>query len=444
MVITGLFRPTNRMKKKVKHLEECRKAFEIEIPPAEVKSRLEECYNKIGKAAVVPGYRAGKAPRDLLEKHYGERATQEVIENLIADSYQQAVEESDFLPLGLPDITDVKLDDAKMLSFKAEFNIRPKIELKNYKGLRLNRKKVEVKEEDIDKSIKALQESNAKYKEVQDRPAKVGDYIVCDSEIFIEGKSIMKKRENIWMPVEEKSYIPNLSNALTGANRGDEKEIETVLPQDFPKKDSANKKAVFKIKIKEIKERILSQVDDGFAKDLGYNALTQLRDSVKAILENQIERQARQNLENQVLEKLLADAGFNIPSALVEKQLNYLVDEEKEKLLKQGLKEGDLKNKEQELREKLRPLAEKQVKTMFILDEIANTEKIDVSREELEGALEAIAKQYGQSKEKIEKYYKENDLISGLRLDIKHSKILELLIKEAKVEEGPSSPTPRP
>ncbi len=426
------------MKKKIKHIEECRKAFEIEVPSTEVKKRLDECYQKLSKTAAVPGFRAGKAPRDLLEKHYGERATQEVVEELIANSYQQALEESDFIPLGMPQITDIKLDEAKILSFNAEFNIRPKIELKNYKGLKLNKKKIEVKEEDIEKSIKALQESNAKFVDAQNRPTRIGDYIVCDSEIFVEGKSIAKKRENIWMPVEEKSLIPNVSKALTGANIGDEKEIETVLPQEFPNKEYADKKAVVRIKVKEIKEKVLPQIDDGFTKDLGYNDLAQLRASIKAVLENQVERQIRQDLENQALERLLEGSGFNIPSSLINKQLAYLVEEEKDRLLKQGLKEVDFKKKEQELRAQLQPRAEKQVRTFFILDEIASKEGIDASEDELSEALEAIAKQYGQSREKIEKYYKDNDLIGELRLDIKHSKILDLLIKEAKVEEGPS------
>ena len=431
------------MKKKIKHIEECRKAFEIEIPPEEVKKRLEECYERIGRIALVPGFRAGKAPRDLLEKHYGERATKEVIEDLISSSYEKALGESGFMPLGLPDISDVKLDKANALFFKVEFNIRPKVELKPYKGLRLNKKKIEVEEGDIDKSIKSLQEANAKFKTAENKTVQVGDYIVCDSEVFIDGKPISKKRENVWMPIEEKSYIPNLSAGLLGSNAGDEKEIETILPQDFQNKEYANKTAVFKIKIKEIKEKALSQIDDGFAKDLGYNNLSELRAAVKGLLENQAQRQARQDLENQVLEKLLEDSNFNIPTALVEKQAKYLLEEETAKLLKQGLKESDLKDKEKELTDKLRPWALKQVKTMFILDEIASKEGIDVSQDELDEAFEAIGRQYNKSKEAVEKYYKENDLTSGLRLDLRHSKILEFLIKEANVEESPSSPSIR-
>ncbi len=424
------------MKRKIKHIEEHRKAFEIEVPEADVNKRKDELFGKLGKTATVPGFRAGKAPRDLLEKHYGERATKEVIEDLISDSYRQAVEEEGFIPLGYPHISDVKLDDKNTLSFKAEFNTRPKIEIKEYKGLALKKKKAQINEKDVERSINSLRESTAKFKECTGRPVQIGDYIVCDSHIFVDGKPIAQKRENIWMPIEEKSYVPGVSKGLVGTSLNEEKEIETTLPEDFPIKEHANKKAVFKIKVKEIKDKVLPQIDDEFAKDLGYNNLSELRDSIRKVLESQMERQIRQDLERQVIEKLLENSSFNVPSSLVDEQLKYVIEEKKGRLKKQGLKEEDLKAKDKEFADKLRPVAEREVKTMFILDEIAHKEKITVSREELDEAFEGLGRQYNQPKAKIEKYYKENDLMSNLYADIKNGKLLELLIKEAKVEEG--------
>ncbi len=423
------------IKNKIKHIEDCRKAFEIEVASAEVKARLKACVEKISKIASIPGFRAGKAPLDLVEKHYGDRATREVIEELVSDSYYKALEESGLIPLGLPQISDVNLNDEKALSFKAEFNIRPKIELKDYKGLKLSKKKIDIKEEAIDKSIKSLQESNAKFKNVQDRPVKIGDYIVCDSEIFIDDKSIAKKRENVWMPVEEKSYIPNVSNSLVGAKPGDEKAIETTMPEDFANKEYANKKAIFKIKINEIKEKQLSGIDDAFAKDMGYADIPELRKAMKALLESQIERQQRQEMENQIVEILLGLTTFDVPSPLVEKQAGYLLEEEKKRLSQQGIKEADIKEKEKELADKVKPWAQKQVKAMFILDEIGSREGITVSKEELDEAIDEISRQYSQPKEKVAKYYEENDMIPGLKADILHAKIFSMLIKEAKIEE---------
>jgi len=422
------------LKKKVKHIEEGRKAFEIEVPSADVKKRKDEIFGKIGKTASVPGFRAGNAPRDLLEKHYGERVTKEVVEDMISDSYHKALEEEGFIPLGMPEISDVTFDDKSSLFFKAEFNIRPKIGLKEYKGLKLTEKKIAIKGEDVRKSLKALQESNAKFKDAENRPVKIGDYIVCDSEVFVDGKSIAKKRENIWMPIEEKSYLPNLSAQLVGANVNEEKAAETTLPEDFQNKEHAGKKAVFKIKVNQIKERAVPQIDDEFAKDLGYNNLAALEDSVKKVLEHQAQRQARADMENQVVEKLLEGSDFNVPASIVEEQLKYLLGEEKTRLMRQGLKETDIKDKEKELTEKLRPVAVKQVRVMFILDEIAHKEKIKVSREDMDAALEVIAGQYNQPKAKIEKYYKDNDLLSNLHSDIRNGKTLDLLIKEAKIE----------
>lgn len=424
------------MKKKIKHIEECRKCLEIEIPTEEVNKRFEEFYSKISKTASISGFRAGKVPRDLLEKHYGERVTKEVIEELISDFYYKAVEESALVPLGLPQITDVKLDDAKRLSFNAEFNIRPKIDLKEYKNLKLKQNKIDIKETDVEKSMENLRDANAKFKETQDKAIEIGDYIICDSEIFVEGKPIGKKRENIWMPVEEKSYIPGLSGALVGLKPGEEKEIEVTLPEDFSVKEYVSKKALFKIKVKEVKEKTLPKIDDEFAKDLGYNNLSELKDSLKKLLESQAQRQVRHDLENQALGILLEKADFSVPSSLVESQLKHLVEQETEHLLKQGLKAADIKAKEKELRDKLMPLAVKQVKTMFILDEISHREKVKVSKSEIDEALEEIARYSRQSKESVEKYYNDNDLVSNLAADIRNKKVLDFLIKESKVEEG--------
>ncbi|MDD5449122.1 MAG: trigger factor [Candidatus Omnitrophica bacterium] len=421
------------MKKKITHIEENRKAFDIEIPAKDVKTRKDELFNKIGKTAAVPGFRMGKAPRDLLEKHYGDRVLKEVIEDLISDSYQKAINEEGFIPLGLPDISDIKLDDSSSLSFKAEFNIRPRIELKDYKALKITKKSVEIKEKDVRESVEALRESSAKFKNAENRPVRLGDYIVCDSEILVEGKPISKKRENIWMPIEEKSYIPNLSAALMGANLNDEKEIESTIPADFSNKEYADKKAIFKIKVKEIKEKILPQIDDEFAKDLGYNNLSALEESVRKMLERQAELKTRHEMEHQVIERLLENANFTVPTSLVEEQLKYLIAEEKERLIKQGLKEPDIEAKEKELEARLRPVSEKQVKTMFILDEIAHKEKISVSSEELDETLEEIAKRHNQGKAKIEKYYKDNDLLSNLKMELRNGKILDLLIKQANI-----------
>lgn len=423
------------MKKKIKHIEECKKVFEIEVPSADVKKRIEEQYQKVGKAAAIPGYRAGKAPRDLIEKHYGERITREVVEDLISDSYHKAIEESGFIPLTLPSINDVKLDTAQVLSFKAEVTIRPTISLKEYRGLKLKKKRTTVQEGDIEKSVKTLQESSAKFKNLEGRPVQLGDYVVCDSQILIEGKETEAKRENNWMLIEEQSAIPGLAAGLVGTQIGEEKEIETVMPEDFQHKEYANKKAVFKIKVKEIKERVLPQIDDEFAKDLGYNALTDLRDSVKALLVQEAERHVRKELENQALERLLEKSNFAIPSSTAEKQLAYLVEVEKHRLLKQGLKEEDIKSKEKELKERLKPWAVKQVKTMLILSEIAHKENIDISEEELEQSLEAIGQQHNQPKEKVEKYYRDNKLMENLISELRDRKVVEFLLKEANIEE---------
>ncbi|MEI8175741.1 MAG: trigger factor [Candidatus Omnitrophota bacterium] len=432
------------MKNKITHIEECRKSFEIEVPSADVKKKLQESIAKIAKVAAVPGFRAGKAPVDLVERHYGERATQDVIEEIIAESYHKGLEEAGFLPLGLPEISDVKLDESKTLTFKAHFNTRPVTGLKEYKGLALTRKKVEVTDDELERSITSLRESHAKFVTAAERAVRIGDYIVCDSQVSVDGKPIAKKRENVWMPVEDKSYIPGLSAALAGMKVGEEKAVDALLPEDFGAKEYAGKKALFHIKVNEIKEKAVPELNEEFSKEMGYATPDELRVSVRKLLDDQHEHHARQDMENQALDALLQELKFSVPQSFIERQAHYLVEREKEKLAGKGIKAEELKVKEKEMTEKFMPVAERQVRTMFILDEIGDREKIEASVGEVDAALEELARQYGQPLEKVREHYEKNDLISSLKTDIKHSKILEFLVAQAKVEEVAQPAVSRP
>src|SRR3989344_1785976 len=192
------------MRTKAKAIEECATLFEIAIPKETIAKAFEEVYEEISKVANIPGFRAGKAPRDLVKKHYSQNAKEEVLKRMIPHAYKHALEEHKIAPIGLPEISDVVFAEDEELSFKAKVDTRPKFKLKEYKGIKIDKKKISINDEDVEKTLASLREINAKYVPPQDdRPVAMGDYLICDMECFVDSKPAHKKRENIWLVVEK-------------------------------------------------------------------------------------------------------------------------------------------------------------------------------------------------------------------------------------------------
>ncbi len=423
------------MKTRAKSVEECSTLFEIEVPATTISDVFEDVYKEIVKIANIPGFRVGKAPIDLVRKHYSKDAKEEVLKRLIPEAYRRALEEHKVSPIGMPEITEVVFEDDKPLLFKARVDTRPKFKIREYKLIGLERRKAEIKPDDVDKTIESLREMNAKYIAVEDRPAGMGDYVVSDLDCFVDGKPVHKKRENLWLFLEKESLIPGLSEGMAGMNKSEERDIEAVLPEKYPDKGLAGKKAVYHILCKEIKARQLPNIDDEFAKDVGKNNLEDLKKEVFAELEARAKTNADVECENQLLNKLMDDNVFSVPSSFVKRQLEQMVENAKRKLQEKGFKKEELDKKDAEFREKFKKDAERQVRLLFILDEIARNEKIEVERKDVEDAFKAIAAQVGKSEEEIKAYYEKEDLVDNLEEKVREEKTIAFILKNAKISD---------
>ena len=326
------------MKAKAKAVEECLTLFEIEIPKETVDQAFEEVYSEMAKVASIPGFRPGKAPKELVKKRYSKEAKKEVINHLIPDAYQKAVEEHKIDPIGYPDITEMVFEEGKAMSFKAKIDTRPKFKLKDYKGIRVEKKKTEVKPEDIDKALDNLRQYSAKYSGVEDRPAQMDDYVVSDLDCLVDGKPAHKRRENLWLYIDKGSIMSGLTEKMIGMNKSEERDIEVELSKDYPDKNIAGKKAMYHVKAKEIKVRSLPNIDDEFAKDLGKESLADLKKEVAKELENKMRSDNEIAAENQLLNKIIDDNSFAVPSALVKKQIHMMSENAKARLLDKGFK----------------------------------------------------------------------------------------------------------
>lgn len=421
------------MKAKRKNFEECSLQFEIEIPTEDVEKAFSEVYDEIMKVANIPGYRTGRAPRDIVEKYYSKDAENEVLKRVIPDSYRMAVEEHNIEPITYPEITDVVFTRGKPLSFKAKLETRPKFKVKEYLGLKAERKIAAISDEDVNKTLKNLQEMNAKYNAVSGRAAQKGDYIVSDLECTVDGKPAHKKRENLWICLEDGALVPELPEKMVGMNAGEERDIDAKLPDKYPAKELAGKSAKYHVLAKEIKVRQLPEINDEFAKDLGRDNLDDLKKEIRKELEEGAKANAEIEVENQVLKRLMDDNVFAVPQSFVKRQLDAMVEDAKRRLESKGFPRAELDKKNDEFVDKFKDDAVRNVRLLFILDAIAAQEKISVVKDDLNNAYKSISARTGKSEKEVKEYYEKEGFVDNLEEKIREEKTIKFLLGKAQI-----------
>lgn len=400
-----------------------------------IEAAFGEVYNDIAKVANIPGFRVGKAPVDMVRLHYAKDAKEEVLKRLIPEAYRRAVQEHKIDPVGMPDISDVSFVEDKALTFKAKVDIRPKFRIKDYKAIGIEKKKVAIGDADVNKALESLREVGAKYLNVEDRPVQPNDYVVTDLECSSEGKSVQKKREGLWLSIDKESFAGGLAEKMVGMKKLEERDIDVTLPENYPDKNYAGKKVVYRVLIKEIKERRLPAVDDEFARDMGRQSIDDLKKEIARELEERGKAGADVEAENKLLGKLIDDNVFKVPSSFVARQLGLMVDNAKRRLEEKGLKRDDLDKKDGEFKEKFKQDAERQVRLLFILDTIAGAENIDATDDDVASAYKSMAAQAEKTEEFVRDYYEREELVDNLRDKIRESKTIKFLLDSAKITE---------
>ena len=420
------------MKVKIDNLKDSQKLIRIEVEPQRVNAVLDDVYKDIQKIARIPGFRVGKAPRDLIEVHYNKAAEDEAVSHLVWESYRQAVLEQKIESVEYPVIEEVNFKRGEPLKFTARVDVRPEFKLKAYKGIRIKQEPPEVTDEEVNNALKNVAESLAQYKDIESRPIAVGDYIVCDYECFVEAK-LVDKNNKLWLYINEQLQPKELLSALVGANKDVTKEVEVTHPTDYQQKELAGKRAVYKITPKQIKQKIVPELTDDLAKDTGhFKNLEELKAHLRQRLLKTKQDQIRQGIENQIFDNLLKNHSFNIPLSVVERQTQRLIEDAKLRLMYQGYKKEDVDKQDEQLKKTLSENAKDHVRIFFILDEIAKQERIEVTDEELDEKIKAIAKNMNEELSVVSKRLEEKNLVESLRDQMVQDKVAEFLLREAK------------
>src|SRR3990172_453100 len=421
------------MRSAVENISTVKKKITIEVPQDDVEKEREKAVAKVAKKAKLPGFRPGKAPRSVVERHYGEDIQADVMNKLIADAYFQAVQEHKISPVDLPEISDVSLDKGSPLSFSATVEVRPNIELGTYDGIEVKEEPLTVSDEELEQTINRLREMYAQLEVVEGRPAEKGDSIIIDFEGFREGKSIAgAKASDHMLTLGSGNLIPGFEDQLVGVNKGEAKEISVSFPADYTNKDLAGKDAVFKVMVKEIKRAVMPEVNDDFAKDIGnHKTVEELRARVKEDMEARKRDELASSQREELLSKLVDAHTFDVPPGMVERELQAMMKQQAVRLARQGM---DVKSFDAEkYREERLPLAERRVKGLLILDAVADREKVTVIDEELSAELQVLSRKSGQPVETIKKYYESQEGgMDNLRSSLIQEKTLALLLSRAK------------
>jgi trigger factor len=422
------------MKVTIEDISPVKKKQHIQVMPEAIARELQKAVGDAAKTAKIPGFRPGKAPKNIVEKHYQTEIHSEVMNRLISESYMQAVQEHDLSPVEMPNITNISpLQKDAPLNFSAVVEVRPKFELGTYTGIEVKDAPIAPTDDEITQTIDRLREMYAQLEVVEGQPLAKGHSAIIDFEGFREGKSIAgAAAKDYTLELGTGNLIPGFEEQLIGMNKGETREISVTFPDDYNNKDLAGKDAKFTVTLKEVKKKALPELNDEFAKDIGNNATveelrTRIREDIGIRKRNELASGQREEL----LGKLVEAHSFEVPEGMVERELMSMARSQATRMARQGM---DLKSFDiAAFREKNREMAVKRVKGILLLDVIADKEKIDVKDEEVNAALAAAAQGSGQKLAEVKKYYESQEGgLDGLRTTLQHEKTLTHLLSQAK------------
>jgi trigger factor len=423
---------------KVEQLGPIKKKINVVIPPEKVTKEVDLIYQKLKQTAKIKGFRPGKVPKDILKKYYKEQVEGEVISKLVQASYPEALREVQMIPVSQPVVENGILEEGKEFFYSASFEIKPEIVLREYLNLKAEKEKLVVTQKDVEKRLAMLRESHASLKEVEEeRPIKVGDFTVIDARGSLQGKPFEggDVKDHL-LEVGPDNYLPGLSQKLIGLRKNSSEEVVLTIPEDYSRKDLAGSEVNLKMEIKGLKEKVLPELDDNFARDLGeYQGLEDLKKKLEESIEKEETQRIEAAVKNKLIGQLIEKNPFEAPSSMVERQIEFMIADTQRVLLSQGSSLEKLGIPADTMKENYRDEAEKQVKCSLLIEVIAEKEDITVGDEEAEEKLKEIARANNQEVEKVRDFYRKQGLWEGLKTKLLENKTLDFLLERAKIVE---------
>jgi trigger factor len=421
----------------------CKKKVIIEIPEAKIKKVTDEQYEELGKDAVVPGFRKGRAPRRLLEKRFGKEIGEQVKLKLLADASEAAVKDTELKTLGEPDfdVEEIKLPEEGALTFDFEVEVRPEFDLPPLEGIPVTKTKLEVTDEQVDREIEQMRRwAGVWTPRTEGAAIEPEDRIVADVTLKIEGVDEEEKLNNIEIQVRPNGFVgaipvEKLDELLVGAKAGEQKETSVEVSKTFFREEYRGKKVDIKLDIEDIKWLKPAELDENLLQRYQVEDEDELREKIEDSLQSRLENQTREEMSEQIYQYLLEKTDFDLPLDIVAQQASTVLQRQYTNLLMRGLSREQIEEQFEQLQGTSEERAKEQLKTFFIMDKVAETLDIEVTEEEINGHIAQLAARRGQRPERMREEMARNGSLAQFSLEVRQDKCIAKMLETAKITE---------
>jgi len=411
-----------------------KREIEVEVPPEEVARETEALIQKYQKVARLPGFRRGHVPPSIIRQRFAADIKNDVVDALVPRYFRKETDKLGLVPVSQPRVTDLHVHEGEPLRFKASFEVMPTIRPEGYKELRADKPVVSVTAEEVEDSLNSVREQHAAFTSVEGRPLVEGDFaqVSLDGQPN-DGEGQPVHMDDVLVEIGGKNTMPEFNENLRGVSAGEERSFDVNYPADSADKRLAGKTFKYTVKVLSIKQKTLPELNDQFAKELGeFASLDEVRQRIREGMEEERKHGAEHEAKDKLVAELVKRNDFEVPEALVERQIDVRLERGLRALAAQGMRTEDIKKMDfNRLRAGQRDQALQEVKASLLLDKIAEEEKIDVSDEEIDREVEALAKQSKQTSEAIRARLTRDGALDRIRNRIRNEKTLDFLYRQS-------------
>jgi trigger factor len=411
-----------------------KREIQVEIPAEEVARETASLIQKYQKLARLPGFRRGHVPASIIRQRFSQDINNDVVDALVPKYFRQETGKLGLMPVSQPRVTDLHVHEGEPLRFKASFEVMPEVKVEGYKELRADKRDVSVTDEEVEQSLNGLREQHATFAPIEGRALADGDFaqVSLDGQPK-DGDGKPVHMDEILVEIAGKNTMPEFTENLRGASAGDERTFEVKYPDDSADKRLAGKTFTYKVKIHSLKQKSLPELNDEFAKELGeFASLEEVRKRIREGMEAERKHESEREAKDKLTAELVKRNDFDVPEALVERQIDIQLERGLRALAAQGMRAEELKKMDlQRLRVGQRERALTEVKASLLLEKIAEEEKIEVSSEEIDREVEALATQSKQAPEAIRARLTRDGVLDRIRARIRAEKTLDFLYRQS-------------
>jgi trigger factor len=432
----------------LENLAPCKKLMRVEVETQKVDETFEAVTKDFQKMAALPGFRPGKAPKDMVLRKYSRDIEDEVKKKLISDSYRQALEDQKLDVLGYPDIEEIQFNRGQPLQFAATIETAPEFVLPEYKGIPVKQETRKVTEADVERALNALRDPQVQFKTME-RPVQNGDIVVVNYTGTVDGKPVteiaptaagLTEKKGFWVDVGMNTFIPGFAEQLIGAKAGDQRTVMVDFPADFVTRELAGKKGAYAVEVVDVKEKVLPAIDEAFAKSYGAESLDKLKEGVRRDLENELKYKQDSNVRNQLIRSLLNRVTFDLPESSVQRETRNVVYDLVQENAKRGISREMIEQQKEQIYSAAAQSAKDRVKVAFLMQKIAEKEDIKVSQQEVAQRIVRLAGMYQIPPDKFAKDLQKRNGMIEIFDQIMNEKVVDLLKASAKIEEVAPEP----